>query len=145
MIAALKPCSQPGGCSNLVESGKCPQHTKQADVRRGTSTQRGYDADHRAIRVLCFQRDHWRCCKCGWTTSLISECERLGIALPPTETILADLTASFRRNERHLHADHIVRIDRGPEHRLSLHNLQTLCNVCHAAKTLSETREAQAW
>lgn len=39
--ALLRPCAQPG-CPNRVPSGRCSEHARQADTRRGTATERGY-------------------------------------------------------------------------------------------------------
>lgn len=40
--ALLRPCSEPGGCPELVESGRCPTHARQRERWRGTATARGY-------------------------------------------------------------------------------------------------------
>src|ERR1035438_5782538 len=60
----LRPCSTPG-CPELTPGGPCEQHRRarqrEHDERRGTSVERGYDASHRRLRVLCFMRDGWRC------------------------------------------------------------------------------------
>jgi 5-methylcytosine-specific restriction protein A len=45
MARALKTCSTPG-CPELVASGRCTTHTRQADQRRGTRQQRGYGKAH---------------------------------------------------------------------------------------------------
>jgi hypothetical protein len=49
----LRPCSTPG-CPELTPGGPCEQHRRarqhEHDERRGSSTERGYDADHRWLR-----------------------------------------------------------------------------------------------
>ena len=42
-------CAEPG-CPALCESTRCPAHTRQRDKARGTRQQRGYDAEHDALR-----------------------------------------------------------------------------------------------
>lgn len=60
----LYPCPTQG-CSALTEGGRCeaPRSSRQRDIdpRRGRPYARGYDADHRRLRLLCFLRDGWRC------------------------------------------------------------------------------------
>lgn len=65
----MKPkhyCNYPG-CKELATSRFCDQHTKQdqraADQRRGSSTERGYDARHRAIREVV-RREEPLCREC---------------------------------------------------------------------------------
>jgi 5-methylcytosine-specific restriction protein A len=66
---APRPCSHPG-CPNLVRgSGRfCPEHQaeeyRRQDARRGSSTERGYDAEWRAIRDR-YLADHPICERCG--------------------------------------------------------------------------------
>lgn len=45
MPRALKVCSA-SGCPELVPAGRCESHQRQADQRRGTAAQRGYDTAH---------------------------------------------------------------------------------------------------
>lgn len=45
MPRALKTCSTPG-CPNLVPSGRCDQHKRAAEERRGTRHERGYGKAH---------------------------------------------------------------------------------------------------
>ena len=76
----LRPCSIPG-CSALTAGGPCQSHRvarqREHDVRRGSSCDRGYDAYHRRLRILCFQRDDWRCVDCGWEPDIVADCRRL--------------------------------------------------------------------
>jgi 5-methylcytosine-specific restriction enzyme A len=133
----LQPCRQPG-CSTLCESGYCAVHRKQVDGQRGTPAERGYDADHRRLRVLCFVRDEWRCVDCGWEPNVVMDFRRFELGPPAVEEVLAELRERLNRGERHLHADHQVPIAVRPDLRLVLDNLQTLCNRCHNRKTRRE-------
>ncbi|MGI8746321.1 MAG: HNH endonuclease [Bryobacteraceae bacterium] len=108
-------------------------------MRRGTPLERGYDAHHRRLRVLCFQRDGWRCVDCGWEPDLSADFRRFDLGDPPTDRVLAELRDRHNRGERHLHADHQVPIAERPDLRLDLDNLKTRCDACHRAKTNRET------
>jgi 5-methylcytosine-specific restriction endonuclease McrA len=112
---------------------------KQRDERRGTSAQRGYDAAHRRLRVLCFIRDEWRCVDCGWEPNLVTDFRLFDLGPPPVEQVLAELRERFSQGEKHLHADHQIPIHDRPDLRLSLDNLRTRCNACHGAKTMRES------
>ena len=54
------------------------------------------------------------------------------------EVVLKELRKAFALGERHLHADHIVPIQEDPNQRLSIENMQTLCDLCHRRKTQTE-------
>ena len=139
----LRPCTTPG-CPELTPGGPCEQHRRarqrEHDERRGSSRDRGYDADHRRLRVLCFQRDGWRCVDCGWEPDIVADFRRYGLGDPPTDRVLAELRDRHNRGERHLHADHQIPIAERPDLRLDLDNLRTRCDGCHRAKTVRETR-----
>ena len=139
----LRPCTTPG-CPELTPGGPCEQHRRirqrEHDERRGSSRDRGYDADHRRLRILCFQRDGWRCVDCGFEPDIVADFRRYGLGDPPTERVLAELRDRHNRRERHLHADHQVPIEDRPDLRLDLDNLRTRCDGCHRAKTVRETR-----
>jgi 5-methylcytosine-specific restriction protein A len=143
----LRPCSEPG-CAALVADGRCASHRQQRqqhyDERRGTPARRGYDADHLHLRLLCFERDQWQCVTCGWEPKLVTDHCGYGLGIPPTARVVAYLRGCYQRGERHLHADHKVRVDLAPELRLDLENYQTLCDACHRAKTMGEIRAAGA-
>src|ERR1019366_3556302 len=138
----LRPCTTPG-CPELTPGGPCEQHRRarqrEHDERRGTSAERGYDADHRRLRVLCFQRDGWPFVDCGWEPDIIAAFRRYGLGAPPTERVLAELRDRHNRRERHLHADHQIPIEERPDLRLDLDNLRTRCDGCHGAKTMRES------
>jgi 5-methylcytosine-specific restriction enzyme A len=136
------PCAHPG-CPRLLSNGaRCPEHRAQVrrahDDARGTSAQRGYDAAHRRLRVLCFERDGWRCVDCGWEPEIVTWCREFELGVPPTEEVLKELRRAFADGERHLHADHQEPIDQRPDLRLEIDNLRTRCNRCHQAKTMRE-------
>jgi 5-methylcytosine-specific restriction endonuclease McrA len=143
MRLTKRACSTPG-CAGLAESGPrcaaCQQlHTQRYDAYRGSPRHRGYDDDHQRLRILCFQRDGWRCVDCGWEPDVVKEAKLYCLDEPPTEVILAELRARWRRDDTHLHADHDIPIEQRPDLRLDLDNYRTRCNRCHAAKTLRET------
>jgi len=137
----LRPCSVPC-CPELTPGGRCEFHRRQVqreqDMRRGTTAERGYDADHRRLRILCFQRDRWRCVDCGWEPVIVADFRRFELGDPPTDRILAELRDRHNRKERHLHADHQIPISERPDLRLDLANLRTRCDGCHNAKTMRE-------
>ena len=139
----LRPCTTPG-CPELTPGGPCEQHRRirqrEHDERRGSSRDRGYEADHRRLRILCFQRDGWRCVDCGWEPTIVADFRRYGLGEPPTDRVLAELRDRHNRRERHLHADHQIPIEDRPDLRLDLDNLRTRCDGCHRAKTVRETR-----
>jgi 5-methylcytosine-specific restriction endonuclease McrA len=109
------------------------------DAERGKSAERGYDAYHRRLRILCFQRDRWRCVDCGWEPDIAADFRRFELGDPPTDRVLAELRDRHNRGERHLHANHQIPIAERPDLRLDLANLQTLCDGCHSAKTRRES------
>ena len=136
--APRRPCSSPGCRGVCDEGGYCLTHRRQRDRQRGTPVERGYDAEHRKLRILCFQRDSWRCADCGWEPDIVADCRRFELGDPPVEKVLNELRQRLNRGERHLHADHRVPIAARPDLRLVLDNLQTLCDRCHNRKTRRE-------
>jgi 5-methylcytosine-specific restriction protein A len=107
-------CTFPG-CTTLVESGqsRCQKHAialrAQYDKRRGTSTERGYDARWRKLR-LWFLNTHPLCAECG----------RKGI-----------LTAASV-------VDHVIPHKGDQQLLYDQNNLQSLCVSCHSRKTAAE-------
>jgi 5-methylcytosine-specific restriction endonuclease McrA len=130
-------------CPELTPGGPCEQHRRvrqrEHDARRGTPSSRGYNADHRRLRVRCFQRDGWRCVDCGWEPDLVRDFRKYDLGDPPVDRILDELRARFSQHVRHLHADHQIPIEQRPDLRLDLDNLRTRCNLCHGAKTMRES------
>ncbi len=136
-----RPCSFPGGCAELVSSGRCAAHQQQQAQhveRRGTTAERGYGAQHKRWRIQVFQRDRWRCVDCGWEPELVTIFREAEMGAPPTDRVLEELRAAFAKNARHLHADHIIPVEKRRDLALVLSNGATRCNVCHAAKTARE-------
>jgi 5-methylcytosine-specific restriction enzyme A len=133
----LRPCSAPG-CGNLTSSGRCTSHQRSQDRQRGKTVARGYDADHKRLRINCFERDGWRCVDCGWEPDIVRQFRAAGLESPPTADVLELLRIAFARNETHLHADHQIPIAERPDLRLDLDNLRTRCNRCHNSKTARE-------
>ena len=112
---------------------------RRYDERRGSRIERGYDEHHERLRVICFQRDDWRCRACGWEPDVVRECRLADIDVPPAEVVLDELRRAKLAGERHLHGDHIVPIEgRNDPRRLDLDNMQTLCDTCHRRKTMKE-------
>lgn len=139
----LHPCSTPG-CPKLTPGGPCEQHRRarqrEHDERRGTSVDRGYDASHRRLRVLCFERDGWQCVDCGWEPEIVKVFREVGLGVPPAREVLDELRRAFGRGDRHLHADHQIPIAERPDLRLGFDNMRTRCDGCHRAKTMRECR-----
>lgn len=108
------------------------------DASRETSTARGYDDVHRRLRLLCFIRDNWCCVDCGWMPDCVRDSQLYDLDEPPLDVILEELRRRYNRNDRHLHADHQIPIERRPDLRRDLDNYRTRCNECHGAKTLRD-------
>lgn len=126
---AKSVCPQPG-CPELVDgAGRCPTHRRDADRRRGTAQQRGYDGAHRhGFRAVVLARDPR--CRCTDTTCPThtgrSSCERpSGVAdhWPRTrrELVAAGLDAN------------------APEHG------RGVCTPCHNHTTAVDPRTAGGW
>jgi len=137
-------CSE-HGCKDVAALGssRCPTHMRAVqrsyDDRRGTTVERGYDEHHERLRVLCFQRDEWRCRECGWEPDVVQQCRLANIEAPPADVVLEELRQAKNAGERHLHADHVAPISgRNDPRRLDLDNVQTLCDWCHRRKTFKE-------
>lgn len=74
MRKALRVCSVPG-CPEYTQSGRCDDHRRQAEQRRGTARQRGYDTQHeqrfrpvvlaRDPRCVCTDEGHGHGIPCG--------------------------------------------------------------------------------
>lgn len=56
MPRARRVCSQPG-CPALTNGGRCDQHRREADQRRGGARARGYDTEHERFRAAVLARD----------------------------------------------------------------------------------------
>lgn len=46
----MKVCAEPG-CPTLVKGGRCTIHAREAEKRRGSRQERGYDANHDRLRA----------------------------------------------------------------------------------------------
>lgn len=111
-FAPLTPCAQPG-CPELTDGRYCAKHMKvrrkQDDMRRGSSTSRGYDARWRKARKQ-FLKIHPTCV----------ECERDG-----------RFTAAIV-------VDHIIPHKGDMKLFWDRSNWQALCKECHDRKTVLE-------
>lgn len=69
MPRAFKVCSTPG-CPELVDRGRCATHTQQAERRRGSARDRGYDHAHetRFRRAVLARDPICQLCKRDWST-----------------------------------------------------------------------------
>ena len=117
MAARPKTICKHPGCGKLIDApGYCPPHTKlaeqrraEADARRGTPAQRGYDDRWRKARYA-FLSEHPLC----------RECERTG-RLSAAQVV-----------------DHITPHKGDRERFWNRDNWQPLCKPCHDAKTARE-------
>jgi len=142
MRLAKRSCSTPG-CGRLAEDGpRCTtcqkEHRQRHDTQRGSPSARGYTEDHRRLRILCFQRDEWKCVDCGFEPDVVRDARAYGLDEPSTEVILAELRDRWQRGDVHLHGDHDIPIQDRPDLRLDLGNYRTRCSKCHSAKTMRE-------
>jgi 5-methylcytosine-specific restriction enzyme A len=109
-----RPCNYPG-CPELVEAGEryCPKHkkliSKQIDQRRGSSTQRGYNARWQRARKVFLQKN-----------PLCVECLKEGNVTPATVV------------------DHIVPHKGNYNLFWNESNWQSLCATHHNIKTAKE-------
>jgi 5-methylcytosine-specific restriction enzyme A len=143
-----RSCSTPG-CGKLTDKGpRCVscqrKNSRQQDARRASPWKRGYNDDHNRLRVLCFQRDGWRCVDCGWEPDIVRDARVYELDDPSTDDVLAALRSAYRRGGQHLHGDHDTPIEQRPDLRLDLDNYRTRCNRCHSAKTMRETQGNQS-
>ena len=104
-----KPCGSPG-CRNMILSGQrfCDIHTKKdkqdRDKRRGSSKNRGYDKNWKKLRAV--------------KASISPLCE---LCLAENRVVPLDCV------------HHLKPVDKFPELRLDLDNLQSLCYTHHLA------------
>lgn len=147
MRLAKRACRTPG-CFNTASRGaRCDacQRAQQAaqDKQRKSPVGRGYDEQHRRLRVLAFQRDGWRCVDCAWRPSIVRDFEQYELGEPLLAEVLEELRKAKNAGEQHLHGDHIVPIEERPDLRLDLDNYATRCNKCHNAKTMRELQASR--
>lgn len=102
-VGLIRLCVVPG-CGELTTSARCNGHMRKQDAQRGSTYERGYDADWRRVRVIVLGRDDYRC------QLRLTGCTGLATT-----------------------ADHIVPLSAGGE-RLDLRNLQAACSHCNTAK-----------
>lgn len=66
-----RPCNVPG-CPNLTQAAKCADCESEADLRRGTARQRGYDRNHERFRRRVLKRDRV-CQRCREAPSTVAD------------------------------------------------------------------------
>ena len=130
--ALLRPCANPGGCHELVESGRCKAHATEQDAARGSSAERGYDGYWRRF-IIWFR--HQLIAK-----GIVPVC---GAALSGGPSMAdSQCRAQGLLNDHDLHLDHDppLRPDERQDRRAVCNPLRVgfLCASCHARKTLRE-------
>ena len=133
--ALLRECSYPGGCTVLVEHGRCPAHTLAADQLRGSSSARGYNRGWRKFAAWFRQHliAHGILPVCGAAlpggpSTRDSQCKASGFT---TATCLElDHDPPLQPRERH-----------DPRAFHDVTRVGLLCKACHARKTQRERRE----
>jgi 5-methylcytosine-specific restriction protein A len=108
-VAPPKPCTSPGCGAFALANGRCAAHNRQAERRRGTSTERGYDATWRRLRLIVLAEE-----------PLCRRCLERGLIVASREV------------------DHIIPIGRRPDLRVVRSNLRGLCKPCHSAITAEQ-------
>lgn len=123
MPRALKVCPTPG-CPNLVEAGRCPTCTEQADQQRGTATQRGYGQAHRTrFRPGVLRRDP------------LCVCTELAHGHGQPCGAISTIADHWPRSKRELQA--LGLDDNDPRHG------RALCTTCHDRETA--TNQPGGW
>lgn len=132
--ALLRACAHPG-CPELVESGSCPTHTRQAEQRRGSAASRGYDY-------------YWTSVFRPFFINLLIAAgipPVCGAALPGGPSMAASRCRAEGRLEwRRLHLDHDppLKDDERRDRKAVCNPMRVgfLCWRCHSAKTVQEMR-----
>jgi len=129
--ALLRACPGDGGtCPELVSSGRCPAHTRQAEARRGSATSRGYNYHWSHVFRPLFSR-------MLIAAGIAPVC---GAALPGGPAMAdSQCKAAGRLVADHLHLDHDPPLR--PEERHDRRSVEDplrvgwLCTTCHNART----------
>lgn len=133
--AALRPCA--GGCGALVPRGRCSTCARQTEQRRGTSTDRGYDARWRHFRkrFLAMLVDRGIVPVCGAALpdgpqTSASACRSAGLLTFTSadgSSLHLDHEPPLRDDER----QDVARVCQATR-------IVLLCQACHAVKTATE-------
>ena len=115
---ALTVCSVPD-CPRLTDAGRCDEHRREAEQRRGSARQRGYGREHeQRFRPGVLRRDPT--CTCHGCTS----CTRAGSGRCTRESVHAD---HWPLDRKALAAAGLDPND--PQHG------RGLCGPCHSSET----------
>lgn len=125
--ALLRHCNAPGGCSELVSSGRCHAHRQEQEQHRGTAHERGYGARWRGFRKWFINQLIAR--------SIGPFC---GARLPGAQETTHSLCAAARCTVAGTEVDHITPHKGDQQLMWDRLNLQLLCKRCHSRKTAME-------
>jgi hypothetical protein len=135
--AMLRACAFPGGCGELVESGRCKTHRLEVERQRGSAAARGYDA-------------HWSGFRKRFIARLIAAdiAPACGASLPdgPNTRAFSQCAQEGRLTVDALHLDHeppLTEAERGRRAAVEdPRRVGFLCPSCHSRKTRNEQADA---
>ena len=134
--ALLRPCAQVG-CGRLVVRGRCPDHTRAYEERRGSAHARGYTRQWEKWRRWYFGA-LIKFAVSGVGPGAVCGARWPGLALTGDSECMAE----GRRNATDLVLDHtppLTMAERGnPRAVCDTTRVQVLCSTCHATKTARE-------
>lgn len=102
-MALLRLCTTPG-CDELADGPRCRIHANARDAARGSSSERGYDAEWQRVRKLVLARDGYEC------QLRLKVCTKVATQV-----------------------DHVIPLSAGGA-RLAMANLQASCKPCNVSK-----------
>lgn len=104
----LSYCTWPGGCSNKVVSGRCPEHKRKYERDRGSASKRGYGREWQRIRDDYLDR-HPFCEAEEGCTELATQVDHIDGGGPRGDNSDANLQALCARH----HSKKTVAVDGG--------------------------------
>jgi 5-methylcytosine-specific restriction enzyme A len=123
-VKALKPCNKIG-CTSLTRDRYCDAHTVEKQDR--AEQNRYYDRYKRDKRSTSFYKS--------------SEWEKVRTEALVRDKYLCQHCLKSKKVKRAEMVDHIVPVKVEWNKRLTLSNLQSLCNPCHNKKTKLDDRK----